>query len=666
MSTQEASDGVQNSVKSECNSAEVLAPLANLMPVIWELVSRYITGLDILSICSVLSKAMWYRIRMGVFGEFSIRSTASITPAPLYYSFLRLMPRVTSVSLLHVGLSIWRIGPRFFEYLPPTIRSLSISLPFSLDIWLCIPHNHPLPTYDSAVVAQKVRPKVTNVRFVHSQPTFNMGALLPSMECLTIQTGDNKSIVPHIVSASMLPSQQLLKAVVQQFVQSLPSGLQHLNLPPFTSSSSNILDFYTGSHLTSVNISFDGVHEKLVVLVPESVRHLVLSTTKQPFGDDRRASALFLSKLPPLLDTFEWFDTHETDMEALLPLASHSMLRSLSMTFFRLESRYSTPVSLYSLLPRFLTHCSITAHWLDEIKMADLPRTLTSLSWTNHPNMFTYPFSSLDYCNLPSGLEVLSLKHLILMDEGDVRILPRTLTHLTISFHPALWKQLHVCKDRLCTSQCLRVANYRGGNYTLPDDVSRHLPTTLTYLKILSSHCTDAFFCNLPSSLETLDIFTYCALGHGALSGLPFSLTSLSIDTSQLHKDETLENLPSNLRFLKIVPSETVHCKIAVPLLPRSLTSLHIEKCDFLLDDNVKDLPRGLIHLIAPGSERLTTRCASDLPRGLVTLKLSKIVMQEPRPTKMELVLAFPSALPIFELNCVTAKRRHVHLENLP
>ena len=592
-----------------------------------------------------------------------IRPTTIISTNNLYFSLLRHMPRIKSVDLSNASLGIWRMGPRMFQLFPSTIRSISLNLPFTLKLWLSIPHDTLLPANNGLLITTKSGPKAKKAQLIVKEPNFTIGEWVPSLERLTIRVTSSKYIDSHFLPDCALPSDKIISAAYLNFIKSLPSTLQHIDLPVLAISSDDILMHLT-SRPTSAELNFEMAAMESAAQAPDSVRHLVLTTTQNGafFDAYGRGAPNFLSKLPSSLESLEWFDNHWKGTETLRPLATCSTLRSFTLACHQFEGSLNNHI--FTLIPSSLTELTLSGMYLQTgLNFVSLPRTLTSLVWSDQA---TYaPLSSFDYVNLPPALQLLSMRYLILMDESDFSLLPRTLMHLTVSFNPALWLQRHTCSITSCQNHCKNSAVFRGGGYTLPDDVSRHLPPHLTYLKVHRSYFAGPFFSNLPDALETLEVDTQLALGNGALSLLPCNLTSLSLEVLRLHKHEALDCLPSALRFLKIVPTEPENYKVAVALLPRSLTTLHFEKSNFLVDNDVMDLPRTLLHLIVPASDKLTTKCASQLPRRLTTLKISNMLMQEPRPTKMQLVLAFPSALPIFELNCVTAKRRRVNLENL-
>lgn len=415
--------------------------------------------------------------------------------------------------------------------------------------------------------------------------------------------------------------------------------------------------------LLDVEYCVDGTMNGSSLKFPSNLRRLAIEVDYAP------GSALICSKmidkLPHTLETLEWIQKPlEMDSSQLHRLASHPLK---SLIFH--HSIFADPdLSLFSILPRSLTSLELVGRECAIGTFSELPRTLISFNWTS---MARYPSYALrqvryyDWENLPRDLEVLELRDMFIMTDLDYKILPRTITRLVLSISPCYWP-CHDCGTMDCRKLCeAALFDPKIPRAEEPSDlIALDLPPKLVYLHIMNTYFGPRFFQNLPMTLETLDVDTRALLDESTFTQLPAKLKVLNLERTPRLKYEALNFLPTDeLRELKVWNGSLAGESFC--MLPRSLTRLQVDDKRSYCDKHIKDLPRGLLHFICPQADQLTTRCAADLPRGLLTFKIAKIIIEDPRPTRMQLVLAFPTAVPAFDLHYVTAKGRRVNLETL-
>lgn len=639
---------------------EAPSPMTLLVPVVWELITRYIGGSEIIAVCSTLSKPMWARFRLGVSGQFSIRPVVSLPSSPCLYSFLKYLPRLTSISLLNSHLTLWRSGPRIFELFPPTIRHVSLAIPLYFDLWLIIPREKPLPLANDAEIVTDTKRRRTAKRlpFQVLLPKFKIGELVPALESLCITSAPVESLKQHSSVPDLSTHTRMLTEAKQNFIKSLPPSLSRIELPFLGEHTPQILKVMSDS-IQDTEICLQECPSGTILRFPNNIRRLGLKTGSV-VGYPTVATLNLFSDIPDSLETLEWHHMlFAFDLSSLKPLA-RSHLQTLELTILSVNS-YETRV--FDALPPTLTSFTITALDILPERFSQLPRQLTTLSMCLlrpcHSHHAFYEFEGL-----PEGLKVLELRHSFHMKFKDFGLLPRGITRLVLALREYCWPS-HICVSRECESNCAH-ARLAIGTYgeDLSGKVAKHLPPHLTSLKILNSYFDQEFLSGLPETLETLEFESRASLGEYAFSQLPAGLKTLNFSRSPIIDEKAMNWLPQGLTDLKMWNAEKF-CSSSIEHLPRSLISLQLEGFTAFHDKDVKALPRGLLHLIVPKTESLTSESARDLPRGLVTFRITSMVLKEPRPTKMDLIMAFPTAVPAFDIHFTSSKRRRIYLEQL-
>lgn len=643
-------------------SAEALPVITQLVPVIWELISRYITGADVISVCSTLSKPMWLRFRLGISGDFIIRPTEPIPPSPAMFSFLQYLPRLTSITLYNNNLRLWRSGPRVFDLFPSTIRSISLNIPFRFGTWLVIPRDRPLmDRKEPAVHSHKSRRAKVRHILLEIAPTFDLGQKFPVLESLTIRAANNDSQLHYRLEDLRIYDSAIQKAK-KNFLSGLPSSLQRIALPALHEYSEVYMSVLPDG-LLDIEFFADGQSNDPKFKLPSKLRRLAIEVHMGSGSAD--FSSKVLANLPRTVEMLEWFQkSTELDSSKFRHLASHP----LHTLIFHHGTFTDPTLSLFALMPRALTALEINGPEPSVGSFSELPRSLISFVWTVTPVYPQYNDRLLryyDFENLPRDLEVLELRDMFVVTDLDYKLLPRNLTRLVLSISPCFWPG-HECFTMECRNICRKLPFCREAprNGVPSELIGLDLPPKLLSLRLINTYFGRTFFQSLPFTLETLDFDSQAPLDETTLSLLPSNLKVLNIERAPLLSPTAFNFLPtSELTELKVW-NGNLHGE-SFALLPRGLTRLHVDAQRFYSDSHIKDLPRGLLHFIVPLSDKLTSKCAADLPRSLLTFRISKIILDDSRPSKMDLVLAFPSAVPVFDLNFVNHKGRRVHLENL-
>lgn len=629
------------------NNADTPPIITQLVPVVWELISRYITGAEVISICSVLSKPMWLRFRQGISGEIVFGATDPVPRSPALYSFITHLPKITSVVLGNSSSKIWRAGPQVLDLFPPTIRSISLNLPFYLSVWLVIPPNHPLPDIDDTkLVAKKSRKVKSRLFLLTTAPSFYLQKKLPALQSLRIKAAE-RCVKVEGQTLNLTPHESVIKTALNNFLKGLPTSLQHLTLPKVGGETDAIMSLLP-DQLESFDFLVNGSMSEATLKFPQLRR---LSLDIDVYGGQSLCTKI-LYNLPASLEELEWLQRSLAEY-SMIDLSSYSLLKSLTM-------RYRAYHGVQTTFPKTLTALDLATGDSPFGHFHELPRSLTSFIWHFSLANSRYGYVS-DWKNLPSSLLILDLREYFVLADNEYQHLPRHLTRLSLSLSPATWP-IHECQ-KSCEYTCRCIQNQLRYDRNPSDMVALDLPAGLRSLSILNTYFGPRFYQNLPSTLEELEIDSRALLDETTFCQLPPKLKVLTIIRAPDLNPAAWDSMSTD-ELLELRADSSLRCA-SFAKLPRTLIRLEIDDKKKIFDKHIKDLPRGLRHFYSLATETLSTRCAADLPRELFTFRVAKVLLEDPRPTRMQLLLAFPSVVPVFDLHFMTAKGRRVLLENL-
>lgn len=408
----------------------------------------------------------------------------------------------------------------------------------------------------------------------------------------------------------------------------VPSGLTYLHLGLRDSYMSDALLDQLPSTLTHLQLNTPPIVLNAIQLnqLPPSLTHLGLPSCKSILQDTQvtfpsglitlnmerllTVSIIWMKQLPVTLECLKLFCQDHLDNDDVLQyLPPH-------LTFLHMGLNQTLTSDHLLNLPRSLRVFQLPYARLKHVaSLQALP--LTEINVFDIVDDQMNPLSVRDFSCPSFSLTI--LRSMINLKEGDIALLPRTLTHLT-------------CRSAL---SCDFV----------------HLPTSLTFLKLnwynnsWNDGCDDydAHFHQLPRQLLHLNIIYSRFISYFDLVHLPPNLTYLKLD---MHEDMTLESvkllprtlktliLKSNISFdnkaINYLPPHLTCLKLnanpnltlrGVRALPQSLTSLHVGNCKKLKDNCVAALPRQLEKLWLPCHYYFTTACVPHLPLRLKQLQ---------------------------------------------
>ena len=290
-------------------------------------------------------------------------------------------------------------------------------------------------------------------------------------------------------------------------------------------------------------------------------------------------------------------------------------------------------------LPPALTELSlpITSQFVSDIP---LPSGLTSLRLGDtslfsdfsilpkslqHIDLGRCPvFTDADFAKLPSQILAFSISENSLITSQSIPQLPRTLTSLRIGGNALFgvanreedWPPGLVCLELPDNTSLASTGHTSNGN-SLTHRSARPRGDAVSGGSA-SGHTTggssDALV--LPPGLTRLELTANEHITNDYVGQLPKSLTFLEVSDETYLTEAGLPHLPPALTTLNIVIPSTY-----VRELPRRLTSLNIERCHTLVDGCLSDLPAGLIFLKLTCS-RVTSAGLLYLPQKLKTLHL--------------------------------------------
>jgi hypothetical protein len=581
------------------------------------------------------------------------------------------------------------MGPKLFDAFPPTVRSISLCIPIQLGEWLVIgvkqqPYHELLvleasaaapakPIAAASSTPKKAPPKrhkrrkapapvvgeekevVTPEKVIlgsksqqlwtHSVPHFYMSRQFPSLEVLEITGGVKYSI--RVLEESRL-GPEVLGLAKRRFAASLPATMQRVSLPEM-----GIFAWTVPESLPPTLRELSFISEEAEAkdgatgAFPPSLNILTLKTDSMPHGR-------IFQGLPDSVEHLEWnYQARGSEyiqssvLGTLKDLQLHPSLATLELNLRGCSSTLVT-ADWFALLPRRLTSLKISAIVGENCNWSSLPSTLTSFSF-NAPfysamTSSQYPVNGWD--SFPAGLTELELKGYLLLKNQDFADFPRTLTRLKLAIHMRSFQ--HGC-NLVCELGCLKVCDKTPRtSRELTDEAAFLLPPSLTDFRLETSMFGANFWTNLPPTITRLGLATTQPLKGEDLGFLPRTLTRLRVNQAPYVHPEVYGYLPKSVTKLKILDGHTLQISPGVlQFLPYSLIQLIIEKFDDIRDEHIPLLPRNMRILHLPQSTELSALCASDLPRGLQSLKVKHFSMPTTSPTlsRADLNANFPPYL---------------------
>jgi hypothetical protein len=613
-----------------------------ISPAILELITEYLTGIDILSMYFTCCRALRLRMNAGGVKKFVILRD---TPLPTSWQFakwtsLASFSQLQIISIQVPSLYVWTRGYKLFDYFPKSLKSLEVLLPVHFGDYLSI-------TAADLVVPRHAKKSIaiTNQKFsllgkYQKKPVqperkqfadFAVSRRLPLLERFRVQytAKTNNSFLKW--------SNTTRNNAIQKFVESLPLTVTHLAIPRFVPNFAEL-------NLPSLgHLEMSRIDSKIEMLqdwkdqVPANLTRLQLSMDQHSIGEFVIPT---LEYLQLTLDGTRNYQTRRLGADFWNDLSQFSSLTRLEID--------TTPINadlteLFSHLPKSLRRLRVDCPRPPALLFHELPPKLTHLDLHLEAVILSTP------PRFPSSMRSLLLRRRFPLTPEDILHLPRELEVLSIDFRSTCW------------------AEHRKEASEMPaltDDCASALPQNLKHLHVSNTSFGPSFFQSLPESLTKLKMETSRSFDAKDLSCLPESLVDLHLMRTGILHQRALDNLPAGLTRLFIDQGKSID-SLCISRLPRFLLHLSITENTTLDDSCAKDLPRELMTLCLPYNQSFTASCAAQLPRFLSLLELRQILMPHPRPTKSALLSSLPHSLNAYELPWVNAKNRKVDISSM-
>lgn len=609
--------------------------LTGFFPVMYELLSQYMTGYELLALELTCSKGILTRLRRAQIRRFWIGPIEAPNWPLSGFAALSHYRSLTSFTIHNSILPVMKKGPVLLEKLPPTIRHLSLRIPYRLGTWLLVipPSRMATPT------KQKRKSKRAAVEVdldqiglhLHSEPQdFNLASLFPNLATIEISGGISYGVGAWTTTVTPETS----NITIANFVRSLPrTFMQRVSLPTLGENTWQVLV----PSLTVLSQSFGSTNRKLSSLdaskalnqaktlpdtlqdldiiahectipwdalyeLPSELSRLHVDISLSSFPDIYSSEAgLFFSRLPKNL----------TDLSLDITPRASTFNSEIFLSFNRFPSPALTRLTLQ------LKTAGTLQPWLLEA----MPRTLTELTLTTYhvminehtslaalpPNLKFFLFKAISahhapripyagYLKIPSSIESLELGNTFAFTDVVFSALPRELTSLTLNLSCIAFEN-HVCTNA-CFMRCrTELERMKEFSYYLASPTLPPTPTPVTPPWDVMQAAIYGDLSTLPEEYLANGSEMKCLTDEGASFGLPPLLSSLTLHASSFG--------PSFFQALDTAVPQLGHLSFATDqILPRdslaslpALTSLHISTSPYLCPQALNCLPPSLTYL---------------------------------------------------------------------
>lgn len=614
-----------------------------------EMVTRYLSGFDIMAMWCTCSKAMQLRLGRGGAREFIISYTAPKQWSACFFRVIQHMPLLTTIIIQQSRLPIWRIGPKIFWFFPKTVKRVNFCLPLDLGSWLLLDD---IRGIESLALQESVRNESKT-----SASYYRMAELLPFLEELSVMGGSKYS---RASSSSLEFDIKERVSAKLAFASSLPSTMKYVSLPDLGDATWHMIKAMPEA-LERIDISCTdtSIPDTAFSLFPPHLHYLDVEFTDCSF----ELSEAYFDALSHAITKFHLTITSLHRNEMFLGLSNHPMTHLKLQLSGACDGR---PILLENLPSSLESLELIVSSQLSDYgdSLAFLPRSLTRCSIQSFTMMPQHTWPREGYDHFPANLTHLELFSGVILGDADILRFPRSITHLHLGFSPvSFWD--HTCEGGNCHRACS--SRHSRDVRLLTDECAGYLPPNLTYLRITKNQFKDDFYSNLPSTLKTLETVAYgkTDITQSCFDLLPSGLTCLSIEDLEL-PSRALQQLPSGLTSLSVEDGKSLSPSVLAHL-PRDLLYLTIGRSKILNDGNAAALPRRLLEIRMPDNDQLTSNAGVHLPVHLSVLEIKRIAVPNPRPPKADILSTFPQFLQIYDLPWTNERgNRKVSLASMP
>lgn len=707
------SGGQKEATQAKENTIESRYALNHLLPVIYELISQYLSGYDLMALQLTCSRGVVMRVRTASIKTFSITPSDHVSWSGAGFGSLKYFSRLTNIKLTDSNLSVLKEGPSLLNYFPPSIRSITLSLPFKLGFWLLIDPSHADRQFrkEHAMKTMKNKKPISPVHLIkqyEKAPELALSEIFPHLEQVKISGG-----IMHSLNVSRKEKNE--EAAILPFIASLSRcpNLKQLSLPTWPCKSTNRRDQGATtteedmqSSLSTVPALFSRLQglelswhsavmaEDALHHLPLGLQSLLVDASNCAFPTSSTDTCLqFFSKLPSSLEVFHlvfhqgtsYLDTASQGDDSntdylwsgfqLSPAGQgslHTMIIELTSFTIRDEN-------FFKILPSGLTRLEITLTLCGSSRVPDvsgLPPRLRHLRILQGPTLRSHALSFRSavygYDHLPVDIQILHLGSCTIMDDATIEKLPRNVSELTIQFSRLSFYPMNREEEETMKAGAHPVFP-QIWLHSLSDACSSLLPPNVASLSLTDTYFGNQFLWQLPQNLTKLEFQTnFPKLDLECFNCLPSSLTQLRILKSPGIYPAALNYLSSGLKDLYYEENDSVWggppplADKDLATLPASLTALHLVGGKEITDGCVRSLPRSLVRLTITLAHLLSASCLSLLPRSLMQLKVDRMVMPHPRPTRSQILAQIPHCLLVAELPWATIKNRRVDFSSLP
>lgn len=614
--------------------------LAGFFPVMYELLSQYMTGCELLALELTCSKGIITRLRRAQIRRFWIGPLEAPNWSISGFGALCYYKSLTSFTIHNSMLPVMKKGPVLFEKLPPTIRHLSLRIPYLLGTWLLIKPPSSLRSPTKAV--KKSKRAVVDVDIskltlqLFSEPQdFNMASLFPQLTIIEISggisyaSGQGRSLPIVSSETAITTTENFVRSLPRTFMQrvSLPGlgentwrvlvpslsvlkampGSRYKSLSPQAASSAldqaktlpdtlQELDL----HVHDLEVPWDALYE-----LPSSLTRLKLDFSLSGFPEiNTSESTSFFSRLPPTLTELlldltprpSYYDNNIFRSFILHPIPS---LTRLSLN---LQAAGAIESWIIEAMPRTLTDLKISgylASFSGLSSLAKLPPYLKIFTFNSTATHYAPRIPYLGYLDMPQSIEELELGSSFGLTDAVFAALPRALTSLVLTLSSMTFEN-HVCTTtcfRRCRQEIERLVEF--SQYLAAPGVppSPH-PSVLSYETLQY-----ALYNNLEGLTD--DELAYgrelrCLTDDGAAYGLPPHIVSLTFNASSFGPRffQALDHATPQLGRLSFTTDQILpQASLSSLSSSSAFTSLHISNTPYLCPTALKFLPPTLTYL---------------------------------------------------------------------
>ena len=550
-------------VASSTTTSQAFFSIADVLPIVYELVAKYISGFDLLALELTCSKAVMARMRRARIRSFWIGPCLTPTWQVSGFSALSQFRHLSSITLHNSTLQIMKRGPEIFNHFPSTLRSISLRIPVKFGQWILIKYPEAYRDKRREKACRTRKEVMVNLDratlVLHSTPQhYRLAEQFPHLESLVIFGG------VHHHRRALHVDRVVKETSIMRFLSSLPKNcLRKLNISGIPVKT--WVEVFQAEKM-AIKAEEEMMAMKLLPSLASGLDHEVPSRSSLSLND---VSAIVPTRVIPRgkkgKRTKQLLSANFAHLMTPSPLPSTATSSPSTATSSVESSSSHSSSSILSILPSSSSSSSPSSSFpssfyqylpLRELVLSSSEEEIFHDALHYLPSQLSHLELDFAHCSMPS--------HANNFDYYDF------FDHLPQSLTSMKWTMASTTVD--------------PSNWIANSNFCTHPNLTKLSIEFTCVSLTEHFLRKLPVGLLELDICNFGGSNRGiasSIASLPPSLRTFNCNISWPQNlpyapQHGLDELPSSLTALTLGARFPFYNNLFFALLPRSLSSLRL------------------------------------------------------------------------------------------